>query len=196
MLPDFLLRIPGFGADVALVARDVPACVFFAGFPDALDELFEPSGAELTPGMSARLERWAEGLLTRVVVRPRLTLEHVGRLGEARRDAVLGYLLAVGPGAAPAPALEPFAEPDLLPDVHDPEPARVGAIPEPSVQDALIAMSQRAHVLPSVLWLLPISEWLFDWRLLDGPRDRRTSTPRRRATTYTNDPRLLAQVTR
>lgn len=176
MLPDFAISVAleGLGGRV-LVARDVPACVFFYDFPRSVPftECWIAESDEGRSRINARLEEWVDGLLTRVVVTPRLTLELVRRLGAARNQVALGYLRTIGWIEADEEAVPATAE--LLASARgEPDPGRGAppalriwtAPPEPALKGALRLLAAKGRALPSVLWGLPISEWIFNWRVL------------------------------
>jgi hypothetical protein len=202
VLPDFPLAITGLdGEPRAMIARDVPASVFFCGFPPAvpLTECWKSDTPEGQQRTRVHLERWLDGLLTRVVVAPRLTLELVQRLGPIRDQAERAYLRTVG--WAPADPDQPDgAEALLLPGAAaEPEPKLSSSealrwpvtVPSASLKASLQMMAKRARVLPSALWQVPISEWIFNWRiLLEDELLAREARHEERAV-YTNDAELL-----
>ncbi|HJR01837.1 MAG TPA: hypothetical protein VKA83_09410 [Methylomirabilota bacterium] len=143
-----------------LLVRDVPACVFWYGFP------------ELTPALTpaaffAAMDRWERGLLSRAVIVPaNLTEDHVARLGRARRGVMTAYLEAVGFKARPADAEERLEFDELVEASADPEDAAFAAwVPRGPIRQMLAATATSAHVAPVTLWRGPISEMLFNCRV-------------------------------
>jgi hypothetical protein len=185
MLPDFTLTLRR-AADrpVDVVARDVPACVFFYGMP-----VVEPERGHRDRDA---LHAWIDTLLTRVVVRPRLSVDLVRRLGAARDELALRYFQAVG-------ALAYFHQLDLdlerlfgegeaaaaaLVDVEPGWPLSAFATPPgPPEREITVALAERGAQLPATVWRQPISAWFLNWRILLAPHVD--------AALYTNDPRLL-----
>lgn len=171
MLPDFIVPVPSVDADAGVVARDVAACVFFHGFPAGVDVL-------IPDALSRDVVSWTEGLLTRVIVEPRLTPELVSRLGrDGCREVVSGYLRAIAPRSDAAVSIElpdrpaSGSERDLL--------ECFAALPTGVVRQELVTLAGRLELAPATLWRMPISEWLFNWRMLRPER-----------VVYTNDPGL------
>ncbi|MBI4637677.1 MAG: hypothetical protein HY727_15170 [Candidatus Rokubacteria bacterium] len=178
MLRDFILPITLAGAPRGLIARDLPAGLFFYGFPDIVPfaDCWERDTSAGQRETAQQMERWLDHLLVAAVCEPRLTLEQVHRLGPARDEAVVAYLRTVGwlterdvlvgertmpIELAPAPSVE-----------DDPPPIAAWVLravvqtPGQNVRQALRMMAERTRTLPSVLWQLPISEWIFCWRVL------------------------------
>ncbi len=171
MLPDFALPIVLPQGPRAWVARDVPTGVFFLGFADSMPgaECFarqDPAGRQR---VLTTMESWADGLLTRVVVAPRLTPELVQRMGDQKDAALLAYLRAVGwledaetaPGVVLAEGLsaEPIAPAAL-------QRAFVG-VPGPNVKGAIRLMASKCRVAPHAIWTRwAISEFIWTWRVL------------------------------
>lgn len=159
MLP--LPSLPG----AVVVARDVPAAVFFADYPAPEPDgppSWEPAARQQ---QHLALEAWASGLLTRVVVAPRLGADQVERLG-ADRDALLrAYWRAVGwlPAAPDEPARRPSPEPG------PPGPPALGAlvsVPPPGLARLVHRLAAGYGAMPSVVWQQPISEFLFNAAVL------------------------------
>lgn len=147
MVPDLLLPLPlANGTAGALVARDVPAAVFF----------FE------WPGPDANLESaelWRERLLSRVVLDPRVTIETLLYLGDGRWPAIAAYLHAIGwPMPAPPDLAQvaPVAE-----RILDVEPAWLTAPPHPTLARWLRAFAETWHASALDLWHGPASEFLW-----------------------------------
>jgi hypothetical protein len=154
----------------------VPAAAFFCGFPPSvpLTECWQAEPTEGKARLNARLDEWIDALLTRVIVRPRLTLELVHRLGSARDQAAVAYLAAIGWTETEPDPRSPLPEAPLVSARQEPEPlADPGdalrlwtAMPEPALKGALRLLAAKGRVLPSAIWRLPISEWIFNWRVL------------------------------
>jgi hypothetical protein len=183
VLPDFPIELELNGERRSVIARDVPTALFFAGFPDSVPmaRCFEEAGADGRRRIVAALETWVDALLTRVVVTPRLSLELVHRLGPARDTIADAYLRGIGwieGGPLPTTDAELLA-PDRR--EHLPETwASLGAavaVPAPNLRTALRMLSARGRVLPSVLWALPISEWIWNFRVLLSDRLKRAELP-------------------
>src|SRR3989304_3683784 len=88
VLPDFVLPIRVGTQESHLLLRDVPAAVFFSGYP-ALHPRQD--------GYMAEHRAWTNGLLSRAIVLPStLTPELMDRLGEARDELERRYLAAIG----------------------------------------------------------------------------------------------------
>lgn len=166
MLPDFLLSIELRPGDRrSLLARDVPACVFWQGYPE-LDEGM--------PQLEFRRREadFFEHLLERVVVKPRLTLEGVRSMGVDSQGPTRRYLEAVGysPRALPEPV-----QPALLLALADPlleappprhELEAFGAWQPPRGIALLFkALAETVHQPASVFWAMPISEMLFNYSI-------------------------------
>ena len=98
MRPDLALTATVSGEPMEFIARDVPTGVFFLGFEDTFPgaECF----ARLTPKQQRDnvlgFEAWADALLCRAMLEPRLTPELIQRLGSARDELAVGYLWGVG----------------------------------------------------------------------------------------------------
>lgn len=100
MLPPFPIPVdlgPPAGTGL-LIAQDVPPCVLFYGHPDSLPgtACWEGFDQDRQRHEQAASEAWLTGVLTRVIVAPRLTPELVHRLGPARQGAILAYFAAIG----------------------------------------------------------------------------------------------------
>src|SRR3989304_6466405 len=88
MLPDFTLPIRVGTQESHLLLRDVPAAVFFSGYP-----VLHPR----EDGYMAGHRAWINGLLSRAIVPPStLTPDLMDRLGEARAELEGRYLAAIG----------------------------------------------------------------------------------------------------
>jgi hypothetical protein len=183
MLGDFPLSVTLDGERYDVVARDVPAAVFFYGFPDVALVAGTPWRLDLA------VERWTIEMLPRVISAPRLTLELVHRLGEGALDAAIGYqhtvgwitegeLLqeiergqALGQAAARYLASRGAAGGQQLPDPVDArlEDVRVLSTPPAAVlRRMLVDLARALATRPSTLWQAPISTLLLDWRLITG----------------------------
>lgn len=200
MLPDIALPILVAGRRKRLIARDVPAAVFFDGFPNAvpLADCWRAETLDAQHRVTIELARWSASLLTRVVIVPRLSPALVGRLGREGERAAIAYLTAVGfitpaeRGGDDTPALVGLSRvaPEPLRNASAIVRLPVGP-PAANLRTALRLMAARGRVLPSVLWALPISEWIFNWRvLLQDELLRREAQADARAP-FTNDRRLL-----
>lgn len=161
MLPPFKLPIElRPGQRRTLLARDLPACVFWWGFPD------------LTPDLSMRtflgaMDRWERNLLLRAVIKPRLTDDQIARWGGAsRRMTVQAYLEAVGFRAAPSGA-EVRLELDELAEVgpHPEDAAFAAWVPRGALRQMLASTAKATLIAPALLWRGPISEMLFNCRV-------------------------------
>jgi len=174
MLPRFHLPITLGDTARSVLAADVLTGVFFAGFPNTvpLTECFDRETAQGKAGLQAGLEAWIDGLLTRVVVQPRLTLELVHRLGDARDELVTAYLRAIGwadePGREAPTADGPLLVPARLEAEAVMMPARIAmALPAPNIRHALRLTAKRAYTPPHVVWTQWfISEFVWSWRVL------------------------------
>lgn len=160
-----------------VICRDVPTAVFFYHYPDA------KSG-------DAAVTDWLLGLLTRVAVAPVLTLEHIHRLDHGAFEGVLGYCHAVGwftnenlrhhaamdgpIGAATRQYQRSLGalSRELLPIGTDVRPvfeaSHMPFISEmaPVVRKRVRMVAKAGRVLPIVVWNAPISETMFNYRLL------------------------------
>lgn len=162
MLPNFKIPVEVRpGERRALLVRDVPACVFWYGFPDLSQKY---AGRDFL----VRMATWEEGVLYRALVRPRLTAEDiVARFGGAMRLPMRAYLEAVGFRVRvgdPPPALE-------LDEQNEPTVPRADDValrawvPAGVLRQMFAATAAAAHVSPAVLWVMPISEMLFNCRV-------------------------------
>jgi hypothetical protein len=176
MLPDFPVGLTlDDGQRRRVIARDVAAAVFFYGFPDAVPfaECWRQQGVDGRAAVTGRLEDWVDELLGRAVIQPRLTLELVRRLGDgARTELATSYLSTVG--FLPATPATWSSADDLIAvrpsEWRDREELiamrALTTPPTPNLRTALRLMASKSRQLPSTLWALPISEWIFNWRVL------------------------------
>jgi len=174
-LPDFLLPVTLRGAPKSLLARDVTVAEFFHGFPNSV-----PMAACYTkesPGgqqaIRVALEEWADGLLTRVVIEPRLTLELVRRMGEAREQAVLAYTRTIGWSeegelAEVAGPLLKAERVEIDPLIAQAETFRpFTTVPVENIKHAIKMLAARCRTAPHLVWTgWRISEFIFNWRVL------------------------------
>lgn len=179
-LPDFLLPIILQADPAFLLARDVSVAEFFHGFPNSAPSMpcYEKDTADGQHAITAALEGWADALLTRVVLRPALTLDLVHRLGAARDVALVTYLRTVGwitagDPANPARSLTPSAPPEETHRWARMEAAWIVALPPfttvpvENVKAAVRLVSSKCRTAPHIVWTRwHISEFLFDWRIL------------------------------
>ena len=143
-----------------LLARDVPACVFWYGFPDLGPGL-------TTHGFLAGMDRWERGLLARAVLKPRFTEASIALWGAGRRRVPMqAYLEAVGfraraEGDEGRLELHEAAEATAYPE----DAAFLGWVPRGPIRQMLAATAAAVHVAPAALWRGPISEMLFNCRV-------------------------------
>jgi len=180
MLPDFLLPVTLQGEPRSLLARDVTVAEFFHGFPNSAPSMpcYDRESPESQHGLKAALEGWGDALLTRVVVKPRLTLDHVHRLGAHREPAVMAYLRTVGwltdgEVAAPARSLDASAPPSDVSTFARMEAAWIVSLPPfttvpvPNIKAAIKLLASKCRTAPHIVWTVwRISEMVFDWRIL------------------------------
>src|SRR5262245_42368054 len=199
LLGDFPLGVSLGAERYTVICRDVPTAVFWFGFPNTLPMMpcFESSTNGEQRSYVERLHTWMLELIPRVAVSPVLTQEIIYRLDDAALDLVIGYLHGVGMfsdddvkgqaandgphGLAARRYLETMgamAE-ELLPaqPVESPRLYAKAHLPfvrdmAPNVRLAVREVAKRGHALPSVVWQLPISEFLLNFHLLitDEPR--------------------------
>jgi hypothetical protein len=189
VLPDIEIALPTFGPGRVLIARDVPAAVFFYGFPTH-------ARLESTRSFAAvvAMETWLDGLLARVIVAPRLSRALAARLGTDRDLVAHVYLTAVGWLEAPKEGRSadelPSAAPRSIEEAPvDPTSLRALATPPPGPQLAATVrrVASATKTPPHVVWTRwTISEFIFTWRVL-----AHTSTASK-GDIYTNHPTLLA----
>lgn len=167
MLGYFALSITFAAERVELIVRDVPVAVFFQGYP--VVPPLSPDGEDRWGWKTNRdIEHWMIELLARAIVQPRLTREELHRLGEEARTAAVGYLRAVG--WITQGGLDAIAEEPLGVDVKVEGPAygvRPFIEPVPAmVRSAITDVGMRTGISPCAIWQGPISEFLFNWRML------------------------------
>jgi hypothetical protein len=179
-LPDFLLPITLPTGALSLLARDVTVAEFFHGFPNSAPSMpcYEKESPEGQHGITSALEGWADALLTRVVLEPKLSLASVHRLGIVRDEALLTYLRTVGwiPSGAqaePARSLTPTAPPIDTDTWARMEAAWIVSLPPfttvpvENIKAALKLVASKCRTAPHEVWTRwRISEFLFDWRVL------------------------------
>lgn len=177
MLQDFPVAVTMGAERYAVICRDVPTAVFFYRYPDA------------TSGEMATMD-WLLSLLTRAAVAPILTLEHVHRLDHGAFEGVLGYCHAVGwftnedlahHAAMDGPigiATRDYQQSlgalsrELLPVGTSVSPvfeaSHMPFISEmaPVVRRRVRMVAKAGRVLPITVWNAPISETMFNYRLL------------------------------
>jgi hypothetical protein len=165
-LPDFLIPVTVDGVTRWMVARDVPTCLFFWG-----------SGR----GRVA-FERWADELLARVVLEPRLTPDLVARFGRDRDEPLLAYFRAIGyyTPAMVASDVEAGARAGLAITDDFARPAAPHAAPALAVpfealglprrrdlRAVLGRVARRSGTAPHVMWRKwTISQLCLSWRVL------------------------------
>lgn len=173
MPPDLLLIATYNGEAREFIARDVPTGVFFYGFENTLPGA-ECFGALTSAGQRdvvRGLEAWTDGLLCRVMLEPRLTLEAVQRLGSARDELAVGYLWAIGYDVPSVRARDRLVPPRRIPApverqwllLEDYEALNAEAAP--NVKLALREFAKANRESPGRVWQrFAISEFLRDWR--------------------------------
>ena len=173
MLPEFTVEIPEPHSKVR--CRDIPAAVFFYGFPDDMPftDCYRAADWSHQYAVARGMERWINLVLTRVAVEPALSLELVQRLGPSRDVLASGYLEVVGwiPRDPDRRAYIPVA---IAPTSRKKAPpydlAALASLPGRNLHGILKTMATRTRTLPATLWHLPISEWLFNLRALADPQ--------------------------
>jgi len=173
-LPDFLISIPEPASQVR--ARDLPTGAFFAGFPDdlPLTDCFEAAEWERQHAIVVNLERWVSLMLTRAIVEPVLTLEVVQRLGPSRDVLARAYLETIGwvPPSPDSPDMPPVVEAPARRKRYPPlELTWRTATPGKNLHGILKQLATRTRRLPTELWALPISAWLFTLKCFSDPKD-------------------------
>lgn len=176
MLPDFRVPISLGGESHQLLVQDLPACVFWQGYPDPASE-----APALEQGQAQAA--WFRHLLVRATVRPALTLDWVLELGEDAWLPTERYLQAVGFMPVPVVAA---AEPGALLSIDQhaggarretlaEHAAFRGCVPPPHVA-ALFRLVARAVAVPaSTLWLMPASEFFFTYHVHLTDEERGTA---------------------
>ncbi len=172
MLSEFLIRLPAFGGEVR--CADIPAAVFFDGHPDDLPftDCWNAGDWSYQRAVVVGNQQWITAMLARAVVEPALTPETVNRLGGDREVLARGYFETVG--WTPR-------DPDQIPVDVRPAPRGTGrrraftfasltALPGKNIRGHLKLMAMRTRTQPAALWALPISEWIFNMRLLADPQ--------------------------
>jgi len=175
-LPDFTLPVTIDGHPSLVLCRDVPAHVFFADFAASFPSApcFERAHEEEQARVMKTLSAWCVHLLPRVVVYPVLTVADVLRMGPAWDELSLAYLCAVNfvedpkeHDRVPAPSLPGVDAPIPAPHAFAQAALSTYAItPEANLRAVLRMLAIKTKLPPSVLWALPISEWVFNYRVL------------------------------
>lgn len=161
MLRPFKLPVelqPGHRRSV--LARDLPACVFWWGFPDFTPEL-------TMRGFLGAMDRWERHLLTRAVIKPVFTEDAVVRWGgAARRATIQAYLETVGFRATPTgvTARLEFDE-EVGIQTYPEDEAFAAWVPRGVLRQMLAATAKATLVSPAALWRGAISELLFNCRV-------------------------------
>lgn len=174
MRPDLALTATVSGEPMEFIARDVPTGVFFLGFEDTFPgaECF----ARLTPKQQRDnvlgFEAWADALLCRAMLEPRLTPELIQRLGSARDELAVGYLWGVGYHTPSLKEREQLVPPQAM---DGPSQARhtwredyaaLIAVPPPNIKLAIREMASKARTAPHLIWTRwPISTFIWTWRV-------------------------------
>lgn len=178
-LPEFLIRLPDFDAQVR--CADIPASAFFDGFPDdmPMTECWLAAEWNEQHAVAVGMQHWITGMLARAAVDPVLTPEHVNRLGPSRAVLAQGYLETVGwiprdrdlvPGVAPVAPVDVRPAPRGHGRRRTFPLSSLSTVPGKNLRERLRLMASRTRTLPSVLWALPISEWIFTFRVLADPQ--------------------------
>lgn len=176
MLPNFHLPLALAGEPRVFVARDVTVAEFFHGFPNSAPMMpcydKETRAAQL--GITTAIEAWGDVLLTRAIVKPKLDLDLIPRLGAGREQILLGYLRTVGwlveeeAKDKPVGTLPP--EDETIRRIEATWIASLPVfttIPVENIKAALKLVSSKCRVPPHVVWMgWHISEFIFDWRIL------------------------------
>lgn len=174
MPPDLILTATWEGMPTEFIARDLPAGVFWCGFQDTFP------GAECFGRLSAAEQRdnirgheaWTDALLCRAMVAPRLTLEGVRRLGDARDELAVAYLWGIGYQAPSSHTRERLVPPRRTP--ADPERPwlwledydALQTVPSPNNKLAINAMARVARIAPSRIWAdWSITEFVWTWHV-------------------------------
>lgn len=162
MLPDFRIPLILSGVSHQLLVQDVPACVFWQGYPDASQEMADRDRTQAEAW-------WYRHLLIRVTLQPGLDLDWVLTWGNDYELPVRRYLEAVGfipkSVAAPSPPGE-LLDLDVIPrlPVMDLAPFR-GCVPTPQVQQLVRILARSMQVPASQLWLMFASEFFFNYHV-------------------------------
>lgn len=174
MLPDFRVVVElQPGQRHRLLVRDVPACVFWQGYPEPSED---PSIAARHTHRLAEL-LWFEHLLTRVTLRPQLSLTMVRAMGSDYWPPLRQYLEAIGyePHVV-AEAVEPAEVLDVFPEQATAAAQDVAAyratLPPAGMRRLLRELAERMHLSAGALWLAPISEMLFGYWCYLGDEER------------------------
>lgn len=164
MLPSFRVPIVLSGETHHLLVQDVPACVFWQGYPDPASEAPDRDRGQA-------LAAWLRHLLVRVTVKPVLDLDWVLTWGDDYERPILRYLEAIG--FTPQPVVAAM-EPGQLMD-RDGVPAAAetladhaafrGCVPPPHVQNIFRLVARNAGVPAAQLWLMPASEFFFTYHV-------------------------------
>jgi hypothetical protein len=161
MLPEFRVPITLGGETHALLVEDVPACVFWQGYPDTTSEASDRDKRQ-------REAEWLRHLLVRVTLKPALTVEWVTEMADDAWPPTHRYLEAIG--FFPRPVVEAAQPGDLVTLDAQPKIARGrlaehaafrGCVPPPHVQGIVRLMARAIGVPASQLWLMFASEFFF-----------------------------------
>ena len=170
MLASFRVPIVLSGETSHLLVQDVPACVFWQGYPDPEVEAREGSQAQAA---------WFRHVLIRATVRPPLDLDWVLSWGDDYWPPLERYLEAIG--FFPRPVVAAVAAGALL-DL-DPAPGHPresladqaafrGCVPPPHVQHIFRLVARSIGVRASQLWLGWASEFFFDYHVHLSDEDK------------------------
>ena len=163
MLPEFRVPVVLGGEAHQLLVQDVPACVFWQGYPN-------PGSEASARDQVQALWAWLRHLLVRVTVRPALDLEWVLSWGDDAEGTILRYLQAIA--FHPQPVLAPMPPGKLLTlagagpgETLAEQAAFRGCIPPPHIA-AIVRLVARAMGVPAAqLWLGYASEFFFNYHV-------------------------------
>lgn len=167
MLPSFRVPIVLGEETHHLLVEDVPACVFWQGYPD-------PSSETSVRDRHQALAAWLRHLLVRITVKPVLDFEWVATWGDDYELPVQSYLKAVG--FTPQPVVEAL-EPAKLLNVPDDTAGRGvmqtlvqhgafrGCVPPPHVASIFRLVGRSIGLPVAELWLMPSSEFFFNYHV-------------------------------
>lgn len=169
MLPEFRVPIilgePDARQQSALLVQDVPACVFWQGWP-------EPASSEVSAHDHGQaVAAWLRHLLVRVTRKPVLDLEWVLTLGDDYELPIERYLQAIGftpqpvVAAVEAGALLELAEAPAQPETLAHHAAFRGCVPPPHVQGIFRLVARTVGLPAAQLWLMPSSEFFFTYHV-------------------------------
>ena len=167
MLPDFRVPILLGGEQHFLLVQDVPACVFWQGYPDPASEAPDRDQGQA-------LAAWLRHLLVRVTVKPALDLDWVLSWGDDYEHPIERYLQAVGftpqpvvAAVAPGALLELGGEapPGVPRETLADHAAFRGCVPPPHVQNIFRLVARSAGIPAVQLWLMASSEFFFTYHV-------------------------------